>query len=126
MTSAPVSASSRQLSRTSAPACTTALVTSSLAMSVASWPARVVRCSVPGSARSVHSASAARTRARADPGARGPPDRVASARAHACADASEAAREVSRCVGMPHGQLPDCSYEYTAINAARVTDRPYP
>ncbi len=97
-TSAPVPSSSRHVRCTSVPACTTALVTSSLAISVASSPTRPVRCSAPGSPRSAHSVSALRSRARAEPGARGLPGRTVSTRASS--RASKAPETVSRCVGM--------------------------
>ncbi|CAM5295129.1 hypothetical protein STENM36S_02313 [Streptomyces tendae] len=130
-------ASIRRPTSTSVPACTTALVTSSLTTTRASAARCSVSCSVPGRPSADQSASAARAIVRAAPGARELPSRVTRARAHsskpsadastACAGAALAREADSRCVGMaPMDVSPGSSCEFLAVDADRVTDRPRP
>ncbi len=132
-TRVPVS-SRRQTTSTSVPACTTALVTSSLTTTRASAARCSVQCRVPGRPSADQSVSAARTISRAAPGARELPSSVTCARAHSraetpagCAGAPVARETVSRCVGMaPMDGSPGSACAYFAVNADRVTDRPRP
>lgn len=113
--------SRRHSTPTSVPACTTALVTSSLTTTSASSHSRSVSDPAPGSARAVHAASVSRTKRRAAPGASAPPgSEVRATVRHPAlpyapttdtpssvgkvpsdaADAADGRAQVSRCVGM--------------------------